>query len=69
MSTAPKFVNSVPDLNKGNEGVASHISEKQLKICLDKASKCFRNAVLISKKKRKAQMNSQPITINIRIED
>lgn len=38
-SNTTKFINQNPDLNKGNEGPSPSLTEKQLRIQLDKAHK------------------------------
>lgn len=77
-ANAPKFVNQNPDYNKGNEGTPSNLTDKQLKMHLEKAAKfeksfycqlkyvrCFRNAVLVTKKKRARQQKEQTVQIKM----
>lgn len=66
---APKFVNPNPDLNKGNEGTPSSLTDKELKMHLEKAAKCFRNAVLIIKKKKAKLQKEQPVNISMSSRD
>ena len=64
-SGATKFINPNPDLNKGNEGTPSSLTDKELKMHLEKAAKCFRNAVLIIKKKKAKLQKEQPVNISM----
>jgi len=63
-NTGTKFVSQTPDINKGNDGTPSNLTDKELKMHFEKASKCFRNAVLISKKKKAKLQKEQTVEIN-----
>jgi hypothetical protein len=59
-TTGTKFIPQNPEYNKGNDGTPSTLTDKELKMHFEKAAKCFRNAVLICKKK-KTKLQKEPV--------
>jgi len=63
-TTGTKFVSQTSEINKGNDGTPPNLTDKELKMHFEKASKCFRNAVLISKKKKAKLQKEQSVEIS-----